>query len=224
MKFVVGVSSLVGLTFASFAQMEADLRELSANVTDRAVTNMMGAGLAAINNYGCWCYFEQDHGKGKSQPVNDVDSFCQILHQGYDCVMMDAEDENDDDCIPWEIDYNSAPQSFDMLNQECQERNVGNNCAIRACIVENSFVMNIFQTFLLGNQHSATYLHSNGFDTEANCPTTKGQASEKACCGWYPERRPFKTYGGNRGCCGHKTYEMSVLTCCPGDKVRLACD
>ena len=58
----------------------------------------------AINNYGCWCYFDS-HNKAKG-PVFDVyDEFCRDLHKAYECAIMDAEDEGDTTCVPWEVDY-----------------------------------------------------------------------------------------------------------------------
>merc|ERR1712226_1630911 len=143
------LAAAIPSAFANLSLMEADLSALMANTTnvDRNLVDMMGASITAINGYGCWCYFEESHGKGRSQPVNDIDGFCQILHNGYDCVMMDAELEGDDECIPWEVDYNSAPQSFDDLTPECERRNEGmpgGNCAVRACIVEGFFVASVF--------------------------------------------------------------------------------
>ena len=37
------------------------------------------------------------------------------------------------------------------------------------------------------------------------------------CCGEYPERYPFFSDYGNKGCCGQKTYYKSVLQCCKND-------
>ena len=53
--------------------------------------------LAPIWNYGCWCYFQEDHGKGTGEPRNSVDEFCQALHHGYTCIMMDSNS----DCMAW---------------------------------------------------------------------------------------------------------------------------
>ena len=35
-------------------------------------------------------YFdEEDHGKGRGSPVNQVDRLCKALHDGYECINMD---------------------------------------------------------------------------------------------------------------------------------------
>ena len=55
-----------------------------------------------VNEYGCWCYFGDKHGAGKSQPVNELDEHCKQLHEGYECAMLDDADE---DCSPWTVSY-----------------------------------------------------------------------------------------------------------------------
>merc|ERR1719197_134278 len=40
------------------------------------------------------------------------------------------------------------------------------------------------------------------------------------CCGDYPERFPYNSDGGEKQCCGQKTYYKSVLQCCPGDRLQ----
>merc|ERR1712000_267674 len=56
---------------------------------------------------GCWCYFDDDHGRGKGQPIDDLDGVCKTLHEGYECAMRDAEAEGTT-CVPWEVAYVSA--------------------------------------------------------------------------------------------------------------------
>ena len=58
-----------------------------------------------LDRYGCWCYFDKDHGKGHGQPVDEFDTYCQHLHQGYDCAMLDAEAAGEPECIAWETEY-----------------------------------------------------------------------------------------------------------------------
>merc|ERR1712084_50855 len=35
------------------------------------------------------------------------------------------------------------------------------------------------------------------------------------CCGAYPNRFPYKTNNGARGCCSGATYATALLECCP---------
>jgi len=203
--------------------MKSDFEAIKKNSSDRAVTNLMGDTLELIQNYGCWCYFDDNHGKGKSQPINDVDAFCKLLHEGYDCAIIDGDMENEP-CTPWEVDYNSAPTTSGDIIAECESRN-DNSCSTRACIVESVFIGDIFKSFIRGNQHDAKYLHENDFDVATECPTKDGVPhSNRACCGVYPFRHPFKTYDGERGCCGSKTFDTNILTCCDDGRAKMSCE
>lgn len=225
---LAAASTLPATIFAGLAQMSADMAALAKNASsqpgmDRSVVGMLGDQIAQIDGYGCWCYFEENHGRGKSQPVNDVDSYCKQLHEGYDCAMIDAE-ESGLECVPWESDYNSSPSSEDTLVSDCIRKNPDDECAKAACIVEGNFISKVFRAFISGtSEHSSTFLHSEGFIVDDNCPTQQGIQSEKSCCGEWPTRHPFKTYDGERGCCGSKTFDKNVLTCCDDNRARLSC-
>jgi len=221
-------STLFGTGLAGLARMQASLDSMASNVSDRALTNQMGAALDNFNEYGCWCYFDDLHGKGKSHATDEIDAYCQILAEGYDCAVIDGDDESEP-CIPWEVDYESATVNIEQVPSMCAERN-DNSCAIRACIVEQTFVTSIFQSFLFGYSLDPSKKHSStpGF-VEDNCPTKEcpdgpGNCfSEKSCCGDYPARRVFKTHGGQRACCGSKTYDQDIMQCCEPNKVKMVC-
>lgn len=232
MKFLAAAVSLFTISEASMATMEQHLSKLyndtlrSQGISDRNVASMMGPSIAVIDGYGCWCYFDPENfSKGKGKPVSEVDAFCKTLMEGYECCRIDAEMEGDaEECLGWEVDYATGAQgSIDTIIADCNIRNTGNNCAIRACIVEGFFVNNIFQAFFGGSGIDASLQHVNGFQVDDQCPTQQGQKSEKECCGIYPYRHSFKTYGGGRSCCGSKTYDVSILTCCADGKPRLSC-
>jgi hypothetical protein len=231
MKVVFSSAALLfSAAYASYHSMEEQLQELlnSVNSTvagERALGELLGPTLAAINEYGCWCYFEEDHGKGKSQPLNEIDSYCKILHEGYDCAMMDAEEAGEPECEPWEVTYVTQTTSdIDTLIQVCTNLNA-DKCARNACIVEGMFVVNIVQSFFAGISLDPIYKHTDpDFDLGVMCPTKPGpQSVGKSCCGFYPFRRPYKTYEGNRSCCGVKTYDTNILTCCADGKPRMSC-
>lgn len=46
---------------------------------------------------------------------------------------------------------------------------------------------------------------------------------EKQCCGQYPYRFTFKPEDGTRACCGQKTYDTQLLSCCPGNEIKGQC-
>jgi len=223
-------SALIGAGMADLVRMQAALDAMASNVTDRALTSQMGAALDNFNEYGCWCYFGDMHGKGKSHATDEIDAYCQVLAEGYDCAVLDGDDENDA-CIPWEVEYDSSTVNLDNVPDMCNDKNSAlSNCAVRACIVEQTFVTSIFQSFLFGVSMDLAKKHSNTVDfVEQNCPTKEcpdgpGMCqSEKSCCGVYPTRRVFKTHGGTRGCCGSKTFDQDIMQCCEADSVKLVC-
>merc|ERR1712000_497076 len=124
----------------------------------------MGTTISNISEMGCWCYFNDDHGRGKGQPISSLDEICKILHDGYECAMRDAEFEGTT-CVPWEVAYNSAVGGNVLsLEESCTNENPGNNCAKRACCIEGNFVTSLLE--LLVSDPAAinqSHKHSNGF-------------------------------------------------------------
>ena len=56
-----------------------------------------------LDKYGCWCYFEGDMiGKGRGNPVDNIDQVCKTLSDGYACAKIDSGEA---DCVPWQVDY-----------------------------------------------------------------------------------------------------------------------
>lgn len=82
--------------------------------TGRTFNGNLAVAIKAMNNMGCWCYFGEDHGKGKGPPLDELDEICKTLADGYDCAMIDYENDpktghsHNDICIPWEVEYKSA--------------------------------------------------------------------------------------------------------------------
>ena len=203
-----------------------------------------------IDNYGCWCYFQDNHGKGKGSPMNAVDEQCKILQDGYSCIVMDYEASHEEGkgggCVPWEVKYTSATglgmlanSNFDeegddetnsatleyALRKKCRKANRNSNCAARACVVENYFVLSMVKLFLNGTVFDPSLLHELGhFDPNVMCTIKSGHFySEKKCCGDYPIRFPYKTNGGDRGCCAGNTFNSVIMDCCEDGEVRITC-
>jgi len=188
------------------------------NITgDRALSNFLVAGLSNFENYGCWCYLDGASGKGKSAAIDEFDQTCKVLHDGYQCIEHDAINENDLSCVPWEQDY-----EFQFSNQDvsssCHASNPSSNCAARACIVEQSFIEGLMKILFSGTAINNNLKHANGFDTAVECPIKKcaGGSCEsgKSCCGDYPARAMYRTYGGDRQCCGSTVFDGAVMECC----------
>merc|ERR1711887_431000 len=62
--------------------------------------NLLTTNIANVNKYGCWCYFDDDVGNGRGDPVDLVDQECRNLHRGYECAIADIPG-----CTPWQVTY-----------------------------------------------------------------------------------------------------------------------
>merc|ERR1712066_874475 len=179
--------------------------------------------MAAISGYGCWCHFDEDHGKGKGAPVDSVDAICKNLQAAYDCAMMDyAEATGNDDCIPWEVSYQSGMAfGIGALVDNCNAIN-SDLCSQYACMAEGAFVINIIGAFLNIGSVDPNNLPQNGFDFRASCPVNSGsQTDERQCCGVLPYRYPYKPV--DRECCGAATYDPSLMECCSDNIPKFSC-
>ena len=173
--------------------------------------------LAAVDNYGCWCHFGADHYKGKGPIINSIDGSCKTLTLGYECAILDAQAAGIE-CVPWEVDYISYNPFFpkETIPTQCADSNDGDLCAIWACTIEGHFTHRVFEDFLANVVYDPTYKHDGGFfDPAISCTLgmNGGAMSEKSCCGSYPYRFPYKTYGNERSCCGQKTYNVFAKCC-----------
>jgi len=242
-SFITVVSAFSAVMVkASFDRMEDQFQKLVAKSMNDTIpmNDFRGIGpvstsLSAINGYGCWCYFADDHGKGHGVAQNRMDEICKILHDGYECAILDGTDENES-CEPWTVDYTGSTTlgtSSQDVEIECEAKNT-NNCAIRACVIENNFILSVFAEFLSGSLFDPSLKHELGFDPKEECvvPGVPGgdggdgndYIKEKACCGSYPKRYPFYHINNHRACCGEKTYSTTTYQCCEEDnEIRYSC-
>jgi len=233
---LIAASSLFALAHAGLDNMKdlADDLKLVAFNSSSAATRSFASSwghklIESIDGYACWCYFQEDHGKGRGKPVNQMDQRCKQLQDGYSCVLMDWE-EKPDDCIPWDVEYGSATglgisaddESNDAflyaIRKGCDKNNKKDKCAAAACKIEGYFVVNMFMDYLDAVTFDPTLLHSLGmFNPKDDCPIDGGvQIEGKECCGEYPIRFPFKTLNGDRACCVQRTYNTNNKQCCDG--------
>ena len=139
-------------------------------VGNRQFTGNTGNAINQLNEYGCWCYFYDDVGRGKGAPVDEVDSMCKILANCYECAIRDSENEGEI-CVPWEVSFNPGINGIGLnLFDGCKNNNPGDGCAQRACACEGFFVENLFALMLTGNAFTNMdeFSHKSGFD-----PATK---------------------------------------------------
>lgn len=177
-----------------------------------------------IENSGCWCYLTSL--KGRSRPVSEVDAVCQELQRGYECAVMEIEDNGG--CVPWEQNYfpvigNLQPE--DDFVDVCfaanrggiyngQQMNDLGECAYRTCVMETFFQERLGVVYD-GPSFNAAHLHANGFDVDEECPKSSGyEIVGRECCGTLPNRTPFNTGGGLKACCGDVQTFLTDFECC----------
>ena len=201
---------------------------------DRTITQ---GQMGLINQYGCWCYFEDDYIKGMGQPMDELDKICKDLNQGYRCIILDMEEQGTS-CIPYTAPYSSAfgfgkpPTAFDRdsLIAECDLQNPSDECARATCKVEGWFMVQYFNFAMSGGQQTPEYRFGSGFDHDANCRNKKnpGVIRTLECCGIYPTRYTYYD-SSKRKCCAPgpaasgKTYHPYFFECCSDGTVEFSC-
>ena len=135
------ISSFCNLALADWQHMLATLEKLESQFSSARFGGLPAGGgslstsLAQISHYGCWCFFQDDHHLAKGPPQNEVDEFCKILHNGYECAIIDSEDK-ELACTPWKVDYNTSTvigNTAEEVETNCIASNSG-YCEQRACM------------------------------------------------------------------------------------------
>ena len=232
-----------------FQQLIEQVKQMLEDHKDAEIPGVIGMNRALrqedmglVNNYGCWCYFEENHGNGKGSPTDEIDQFCKYLHDGYQCIIMEMESIYNQTCVPWVIPYNSAygggytPFGFTLenLREECVQLNPDQVCESLTCMVEGLFVQSFFSYAIFGGQINHQYRHqlddgSPNFDpNDGSCPTVEVPLgpNDLECCGEYPIRYPFHNRSNSRQCCGTLTYNPFMQSCCDENTsdVKVTCD
>ena len=233
----ITLSSICSVILGGKIQIEEQIQALLRNSSQSArnINEIFPEPVVAkIDHYGCWCYFDfpADLGKGRAQPVDRTDELCKNLQQGYECAIMDFKDYNlGYDCRPWEVLYSSGiNDGAENLVRNCNANQPGfttqDACARVACIIEGQFVIDYMNYVFSGAMYDESKHHDSGlFDVDSQCMTDSrgGVKSEKSCCGTEPFRKPYKTYGGDRACCGSSVYDTTVKQCCDGEHPKVQC-
>lgn len=151
--------------------------------------------LKKIDNYGCWCSFTGDTGfggePGYGKVMDEIDQICKDLRQGYRCAVIDDVTNK---CVPWAANYSSSNslltdegQILDACkldnvqhtpNSNKTKHNMPDNenntdCAVRACTLENTFILDFIKYLVSGKQVNQVFMNSAGFDKKANCKVEK---------------------------------------------------
>merc|ERR1712117_333832 len=134
----LAIASAFTLALADKASIDRQLMAQVRNSSLRAFSGNIQTAVERLDEYGCWCYFYDNVGRGKGTPVDEIDGFCKTLADGYQCAMIDGENEGES-CVPWEVAYQPGSGQGPERFQTCQDANAGNACAARACSVKGVF-------------------------------------------------------------------------------------
>lgn len=201
--------------------------------SDRGFSPFILGFLQDIQYYGCWCFLDDTWDQAKGPVQDGLDQECKNLVMNYRCLVMDALDRGET-CDPHSQDYTSYNLfgGSEQLVSECNDENKDDEnaqCRIDLCISDGMFTLNLFslmfqQGGIAASQppYDPTMTHPNNNNAPGNFNPAdeckydyKGAGrSDKECCGSYPSRFPFKTFEGEKACCGDRTYSTLALQCC----------
>lgn len=181
----------------------------------------------SFHNYGCFCNFDFDE-KHYGSPVDEYDHTCKLLVDGYECIGVDNEicDIDNNDYIS-AAGFGNIYGGADALVAECEINDTP--CKVHLCKVESYFTYKMLSLMMIEMVFpDFTEFTAPNFDKEVMCirkinGNDGAEASDKDCCGNYPFRFPYKTKGGDRGCCGSKTFDAVNLMCCEDGKPSISC-
>lgn len=132
-----------------------------------------------LQNYGCWCHADLETGEslGHGQPQDEFDRLCKRLYDGYECIRMDNVDSKQQStCIPSQTHYKVAALDISRSAKETCDltRHEMNSCQYETCIVELSYVLEVFKLYINRVYPNRNYKHRKsadefGFDFEGEC-------------------------------------------------------
>lgn len=166
---------------------------------------------SVINNYGCWC-FRGENWPGAPDPTGFVDAVdvyddaCKAHHQGFDCITLDAEEE-EESCIPNQTNYHLLVKQLANgdFTLECADQEWDNWCKRRVCLVDIRLIARSAKLKEQGIEpdyeqygHEGYHNDVGAFDTSVckveRQPKGNGTGGhdkrkiKRVCCGDYPYR------------------------------------
>lgn len=189
--------------------------------------------LPAVNGYkyyGCWCLPSTGNTRtpNRGNPVDKIDAACKRAYQCYQCAQRDRPGIRCD-MRSTGYDYTllegSDPNDFNaksiqcMNNPDLDERQA---CKRSVCECEKKLAMELRD---LHSEWNVQFHQRRGDDFKAKevCVVDKSKKNPNSdngpieCCGHFTGARfPFMTRGGERKCCGDKTFNPLFQTCCDG--------
>lgn len=179
---------------------------------------------SAIQNYGCWCYFGENAGKGFGIPRNPIDEICRDLQMCYRCAKIDSLLESEI-CRPgnttYRVEMNHEVLTGNIL-ASCKASNQNNNCQLHTCCCETDFITKLVKLLWDGYKFEPKYQHDVFENFENEC-FQGGDTHVVDCCGKYPDRRPYFADGFMECCGGIHLFNTNKKVCCDDGTVGLDC-
>lgn len=192
----------------------------------------VGFMLNNLQEYGCWCFFDEKHGQGRGNPVDVFDSHCMKYHHAVACAKREIEL-----CDPYDTSYSiTAKQAEDGSGNITYDCETGNDsCQEATCYAQSHFISLLLQEQLehlkVPDYPSFSAWKNGGtFDNES-CKIGGGsRPRDEMCCGtWKHNTKKLLRFGRHlsRACCENddngtfKTYDSNLATCCDDGSVRI---
>ena len=184
-----------------------------------------------LQEYGCWCFFDEKHGQGRGQPVDDFDSHCMKYHHAVSCAKLEIES-----CDPYVTTYQitTSQKNNGDIHHDCETGN--DPCQEATCYAQSHFISLLLIEQLQDLQvpdYPNFSARTGNFDNDQCRSSGPGRERQEMCCGtWKHNTKKHLKFPSqlNRQCCDHptngsfKTYDASLASCCADGNVRIQCD
>jgi len=166
----------------------------------------------ALRGYGCNCFSRDPnmewngssiwHFTSRGEPVDEVDDACKEAFKRYKCLEQDFSSgllSDDSLCsVGMEFEYhmngNNEITCGPADNPEYAIEPERHGCKLAACQIERAFSQRIFSS--IGNEVNGKgklkFPDNNKINYDVECTARPGPPRD-ACCGDYPERKPYSS-------------------------------
>ena len=113
---------------------------------------------------------------------------------------------------------------FDQSSKSYSCPGASGSCGHHSCQCDVALAQDLSD---LSEEYSDEYHNVKGYFDHASQCYAGGNAGPRTidqCCGEYPNRFPFSSENGNRGCCNGKTFDSANLMCCSDGTIQVQCE
>lgn len=178
-----------------------------------------------FEQYGCWCIEK----KGYGPAVDEIDFACFAHSKCWGCAKAEHGDECDGLNVPYKWKFIKDEATDIPVDIKCLDTDP---CRKSVCECDKKLAIDIRNMEPVYNME-----YRNQATKHELCPKNhiNGLARRDshldgkldACCGDEIYKFPFASAGGQRACCGTRTYDTNIMECCDQQmsevKLRGAC-